>query len=245
MKQIVFCSIVFLCFFAPQLSLAETARGMVIEGVLHQLSLPLNGVVKNVSVSSGESVKKGQELLNLDCRIYELQYKLASARLQAHAIVTKQALKDLERMQEMYDQDLVPEVEMQQMKDLYAQTDAENQEVKTEQSLANLNRSYCSLKAPFAGRVLSMNTNVGDVIAGQYNPKTLLTLLVPGSHHVEFTDASNRLFLLGQSVTVKVDGKSLSGVINRIDHAESIQHLGVSLSGAIELTEQKEVIVEY
>ncbi len=225
---------------------SQTYSASVSVQSIHQLSIPLDGVIEAVKVKPGMVVKFGQELIRLDCRVYEQKYLQNSARVKAKALSEKNSQLNLDRTIDMYSQDLVSDLVMQAAEDEYSQASAEYKEVHAAQEIADLKRSYCSLKAGTSGSVLSVNTNVGDVVAGESNPKSLIDLLVPSAPVIVFTKKVDGAPLtVSQELQVTLNGKSALGHVSHIAYIGSYQHITVVVIDSAGLKSTDSVRVEY
>ncbi len=129
----------------------ETFRGQFEAGKESKLSIDIQGKVTEVYVEIGESVKKGQVLLQLDKTLLNLQ--LEAARVQHQSVSA-----DLERTKVLAAQQAVQQVQLEKL--THAVAAAEIQ-VKTIQE--QLQKT--TLKAPFEGIITQKFTEIGSFAA--------------------------------------------------------------------------------
>lgn len=108
------------------------------------------GVIEKIHVEEGDSVRARQPLLRIDRR----QYQLEVARLSAK---TAQLEDSYQRLKKMVADNLVGAEEFENVKhDLEA--------ARAEEKLARLQLSYTTVRAPFAGRVVNRQVEVGHSV---------------------------------------------------------------------------------
>ena len=123
-----------------------------------------SGIVEEVNILEGQAVKKGDVLIRLDPRDFELMVQTASARLkQAEATLDKTS-RELEWETELYDQGLISNNELQDytIANLDAEARVEEARAALEQAKLALERSV--IKAPFDGVIIAVRSWQGQVI---------------------------------------------------------------------------------
>lgn len=196
---------------------AGSASGIVSDHQLYKLGLPLNGVVKTVSVQPGARVSKGDELLKIDCSRYDLQKQQARASAKSVSVNATQAKLELERATEMYDQDLIADIEMVEASDRYAESHAVYQAALAKSKLASLNQSYCALKSPVDGLVLFINANAGATVAGEFEVNTLIGIQASAYPTVELTLPIGESLFVGQAVKIVTEKQSFSAFVGEVN----------------------------
>lgn len=159
------------------------------------LSSRLAGQVRSIAVKPGDSFAAGQALVEFDCALLEQQVRKARAELDiaSATLASNRKLKDLSSISDL-------EVEVAR-----AQSDKAQAELKGAQT----QRSYCTLAAPFAGRVVARHCNapenvtvgeplldivaLGTPVIQMFVPSTWLAWLAPGaSFEVEVRETGAR-----------------------------------------------------
>ncbi len=239
-------TLLFLGLLLPACILAETAEGTVQTRQLYKVGLPLNGVVKSVSVKVGAEVKKGDTLLSLDCRNYDLRQRLAKARSEAVEVQARKVQAELDRTTEMYDQDLIADVEMQEAQDRAAEIQARYREGEAQLQLAQLKQSFCRLHSPVDGTVVFLDTNPGDVVTGEYDSRPLLGIAGEGTVSVTLSLPASGRFVLGQQLSATAGGKNYRAMVSRINHLNSDKALvTLILPDGGDLANNQTISIEY
>ena len=109
------------------------------------------GVVEVLLCEEGDVVKEGQELLRINNAEYA--YRLTQAEATRADLESR-----YERLQKMIDQNLVSAEEFEGVK-----TSLES--ARAEEGMARLNLSYTRVRAPFSGRVVTRQVDVGQTIS--------------------------------------------------------------------------------
>ena len=123
-----------------------------------------SGIVEQVNVLEGQSVNKGDVLVRLDPRDFELMIQTASARLkQAEAILDKTS-RELEWESELYDQGLISNNELQDYTIANLDAEARVEEARAELEQAKLALERSVIRAPFDGVIIAVRSWQGQVI---------------------------------------------------------------------------------
>lgn len=194
------------------------------QGVLHwvdrtNLSLPVSGVVDEVSVRLGQIIKQGESLLKLDTRRVKAQLQAARSRLSRFKPGRDEAKRELDRAIELFDRTVLSEVELQQAKIDFAEKDAALQEAQAEATEAALNLEYSELKAPFELVVLNVHVIKGQAVVNRLQAIPLIEV-AQNQLAVGVLIAPSKLgsAKTGTQVTVSYAGKNLAGVISHVDY---------------------------
>ncbi|MEO8905838.1 MAG: efflux RND transporter periplasmic adaptor subunit [Polyangiaceae bacterium] len=183
----------------------QTAVGTIaaVKGVA--LSNDSAGIVSKILFESGDLVKQGQVLVELDTSVERAQ--LASAQVQ-HDL----AVVNVNRSRALIKEQVTTQ----------AQVDTDESTVKSSATAADTIRAQIARKivrAPFAGRLGIRAVNVGQYL----NPGTQLTVLqAVGAVFVDFSLPQQQLDTLanGMKVLVKIEGSSdpaMAGTIAAVD----------------------------
>lgn len=184
----------------------------------HELSLPVSGVIKTLTVVPGQRVNKGELMLALDPAPFTAAKAYAQSLITVQQTLSKESQRDLQQQQELYDRTVLAAVELENA-ELRAKRDkailenAQAQLADAEYALA-----YSKLTAPFDALVLSVPVNIGQSINSALHSKTLITLVQQDHYQAQFyvnTDELEKISI-GQSVSVAVGDKQFAGKISRI-----------------------------
>jgi multidrug efflux system membrane fusion protein len=183
-----------------------------------ELSTPVSGLISQVAVSSGDEVKKGQLLLNLDPRGFNALVKRAEARVQAGKEARDEAQRELERTTEMYERTLLSDHELQLAKIALSNAQADLLAAEAERTLARLELEYSRVSAPFDGVILARSAEVGQTVVTRLQSVPLLVLAETGRMLARIEVGEQELAALhpAAEVQVRAGGKAFRGTVQRL-----------------------------
>jgi RND family efflux transporter MFP subunit len=192
-----------------------------------ELSLPVSGMVKTLSVAAGQRVAKGDELLAFDPAPFNAAKAHAQARVTLQQTVLSESTRDLKQQQELYERTVLATVELENAELRVKRDRAVLDEAQAQLDEAAYALSYSRLIAPFDALVLNVEVNPGQSISNVLQSKTLITLVKQGLYHASFYVPGEALekLTIGQAVTVTIESKAYPGEISNIGY-EPVQASG-------------------
>lgn len=133
----------------------------------------VNGTLLSINYEIGAHVNKGQVLFTIESTQYRDAVQQAQAALATAKSQYEYATKNYEALSEALKSDAVSQIEVIQAKSTMEQAAASVKNAQAALSKANLNLSYCTVKAPISGYVTANNLNVGEYVSGEGAPVTL------------------------------------------------------------------------
>lgn len=141
-----------------------------------ELSTRVSGVVEEVMVKAGQSVKKGAVLLRLNKVIYQAQVDEASAEGDRLRAEEAEAKRDLERGQELYSRTVSSTTELDAAKLRYTRAKSALTMAESKLTIAKKNLLDTDLRAPFNGVVAAVPAAPGVVVAADCQPRALVLM---------------------------------------------------------------------
>jgi multidrug efflux system membrane fusion protein len=140
----------------------------------------ISGQIMHIFFNEGQTVRKGDPLIQIDPRPYQVALEQAQGALARDKALLANARVDLERYQTLFAQDSIAEQQLATQKSLVAQDEGA---VKTDQGqidAAKLNLTYSHIVSPIDGRVGLQQVNVGNYVTpSEPNGLVVITQLKP------------------------------------------------------------------
>lgn len=141
-----------------------------------ELSTRVSGVVEDVYVQPGQSVKKGAVLLRLNKVIYQAQVAEAGAETERLRAEAAEAKRDLDRAEELYSRTVSSTTELDSAKLRHTRAQSALTVAEARSTIAKKNLADTELKAPFNGVVAAVPAAPGVVVATDCQPRALVVL---------------------------------------------------------------------
>jgi len=153
----------------------------------------VDGQITQINVKEGQTIGKGQILLNIDDLPYKTAIESARSNLDKSLIQLEKAKKDAERYAELFKKDYVTKDQVEQTQ---TNVDALEATIKGDEAVlqnAELNLSYCKITAPITGRAGSILVNQGNLIKGNDNTRPLMVINQIQPVYIQFSVPEQRL----------------------------------------------------
>lgn len=180
-----------------------------------ELGTPQSGIIVEVPVQAGETVKKGQLLVQLEPRALQARVKRAEAGLAKAKKDRDEAQRELDRSTELYDRTLLSNHDLDLAKIAYAASASRYQAASAALVEARLDLEQSAVRAPFDGVVLQRNAEVGQSVVSNLQSVPLITVAVTREMRVQAAADQAQIAKLqvGQAVTVESGGLRFKGRI--------------------------------
>jgi membrane fusion protein, multidrug efflux system len=166
------------------IDLTLNALGTVTSLATVTIKSQISGYLMNVNYQEGEVVKKGDLLVEIDSRPYELALKNAEGALERDQAMLQSAELDLKRYQDLAKTNAIPRQQLDQQVALVAQDKGNVLSDEAQIETQKLNIVYCHIIAPVNGRVglrlvdpgnyVTPGDATGLVVITQFQPITVI-----------------------------------------------------------------------
>jgi len=222
-----------------------TALGTVQAYYTAQLRPKVDGTLIAVPVVEGQQVKQGDVVAVIDPRPYQAALDIVAAKKQQDQALLANAQADFTRYSSLARQDFASRQQVETQAALVKQFTAailgDNAQIET----AQLNLSFCSITAPFDGRVGLRNLDPGNVVraaeavpivsVAQIEPITV-TFTLPQDNLPAVTDALSQgkppVIAYAGDGTTELDRGTLLTLDNAIDPATGTIKLKATFTNA-------------
>jgi macrolide-specific efflux system membrane fusion protein len=211
------------------LSATVTTNGTVRlkSGAQVRVGSQVSGVVKKLNVTVGSRIRRGEVIAEIDPSSLAAKVAQAKAQVAVDEVARAKAQRDLERLQRLAEQNLVPQ---QQMEDLAWQVKGATARLTKSNSdlaAAQVDLSYTVVRAPISGTVASVSTQQGETVAASLNAPTFVTIIEDGALElvamVDETDIADVRPGNAMRYTVEAQpAQELAATVRRIDPTASI-----------------------
>lgn len=189
------------------INVTHTLGGVVPAKNNSRISAQISAVIKQFHVDVGYEVKKGDDLVTLECKENHLKLKQAKANLKAEIAQLTNARSQFNQARKLNKQGNIS-------REIYNQREAEEDRLKATVenrkaaiALAQINVDRCHIKAPFDGYITRRDASVGELT----QPGTALLQLVSKTNDVVEVKINNRLlesFTQGKNYRFVFDDKA-------------------------------------
>lgn len=179
------------------------------------LSVPVSGVVETVSINTGQAIKKGQLLLQLEQTPFVTELAAARAARTRAAGDRREAQRDFAQTKELYERGLISNNELEDAELKMKRAGANWKAALARVKRAKYDLEHSRLRAPFDGWLLHRDVEQGQSIISTQQAQTLLVVAAANEYIARAGVPGKRLTSLkmGDGATVEVGGKSFKGVI--------------------------------
>ncbi|GBE11818.1 p-hydroxybenzoic acid efflux pump subunit AaeA [bacterium BMS3Bbin14] len=183
-----------------------------------ELSTPVSGVIKTVTVVPGALVKKGQVMLTLEPTPFKAALQRARAEEVRAAVARDEAKRDDDQAKQLYANTVLSTVELQNADNKYKRAQAGWSIADADVAQAEYRLTYSVIRAPFEGWVLQRNAEPGQTVSSRLAPPPLLIFVAAGRYVARVRVPGPQLdrVSVGQQVKVKIGGVGYSGTVESI-----------------------------
>ena len=135
----------------------------------------VTGVITQVHYREGQTVHKGEPLVDIDPRQYKAQVESAQGALERDTNLLAQAKMDLERYQKAWDRNAIAKQQLEDQEKLVAQDEGLVRSDQVTLDYDKVQLSYCHIVAPFSGKVGLRLVDPGNLV--QSSGSTILAVV--------------------------------------------------------------------
>ena len=179
----------------------------------------VSGMITDILIEEGESVRKGQVLFVIDQTPYKAAYEIAVASVKSAEASLSTAKLIYESNQNLYDQDVVSEFDLMTAKNDLIDAEARLALCKAEEVNASNNLSYTEVRSPVNGVASMIPYRVGALVSSSIN-QPLVTVSDDSKVYAYFSMAENQMLDMVQQYG------SLDNAIRQMPEVELIMSNG-------------------
>ena len=203
-----------------QISLSDrtlsTGYSAAISGVQTvEIRPQVSGMITEILIEEGESVRKGQVLFIIDQTPYKAAYEIAVANVKSAEAALSTAKLILESNKNLYEQDVVSEFDLMTAKNDLIEAEARLALCKAEEVNASNNLSYTEVRSPVNGVASMIPYRVGALVNSSIS-QPLVTVSDDSRVYAYFSMAENQMLDMVQQYG------SLNNAIRQMPEVELI-----------------------
>lgn len=181
-------------------------------------SVPVSGEVSQVNVSKGDAIKSGDILLSLNQIPFEVAVRQAEAEVIKAAAKQREADRDLEQLNELYERGVLSKVELEngQLKQRHAS--ANHSAAQASLTQAKYNREHSIITAPFDGLVIDIHVKPFEAVNNVVSVMPLISIAEKNKYSavtLVSLSAANQL-KIGANSRVNIGKNSYKGTVSSI-----------------------------
>jgi len=206
----------------------------------------VSGVVERLAVRIGDRVERGDLLVTLRDDERKAGIAALAAELEAAVAERKFAAAELERADGV--RELLPRADLDAARRQLAVRIAEVARLEARLDEARIALGYHAIRAPIAGTVAAVSTQVGETVAASFSAPTFVTIVdlarLEVRASVDETDIGR--VNVGQDVTVRVDafaGARLPGVVRAIYPKAELVNNVVTYVVVVDVVDRRDLIL--
>jgi HlyD family secretion protein len=224
-----------------------TGTGVIQPVTKVDISAEVSGEIVQLPVTEGQTVKKGELLVKIKADIYSerVQQQRAGVNYSRSQVEVaennvKKTEMELQRIQMLYDNGLVPQADLDNAKIAYevAQSQLKSSLANVNQNVAMLRQSSqdltkATIRAPMDGVVSQLNSELGEKVVGTATMAgtTIMTIsdLSVMDAEIEISETDITQVKIGDTATIEVDAfpeREIKGVVYEIANTATSKGLG-------------------
>ncbi len=197
-----------------------TAYSAAISGVQTvEIRPQVSGMITDILIEEGESVRKGQVLFVIDQTPYKAAYEIAVASVKSAEAALSTAKLIYESNQNLYEQDVVSEFDLMTAKNDLVDAEARLTLCKAEEVNASNNLSYTEVRSPVNGVASMIPYRVGALVNSSIT-QPLVTVSDDSRVYAYFSMAENQMLDMVQQYG------SLDNAIKQMPEVELVMSNG-------------------
>ena len=149
----------------------------------------VSGYLDSYNFTPGQRVREGQTLFVIEPQPYKDKVAQAEANVESCKSKLAYAKASYERMKEAVKNKAISEIDYLQSQSDYGEAVAAYEDARAQLSSANIDLSYCMVKAPFTGRISRNMVDPGNMVGTDANNSALATIYKDNHMYLYFNMA--------------------------------------------------------
>lgn len=155
----------------------------------------LSGIVKELNVTVGSHVERGNVIAEIDDASMRARLAQADAQAELDRATMERARMNGDRALRLGAQGLIPVQQQQDLQLAFQEAQAKYEKSLRDRDLVTVDLAYVKIRAPISGTVASVSTQEGETVAASFTAPTFVTIIADNALQlvamVDETDISN------------------------------------------------------
>lgn len=156
--------------------LHETYPGVLTANREVEIVGRVNGTLESKNYTSGQKVQRGAVLFTIESGAYRDALSRAEAALETAIAQQEYAQTHYTALQRAFASEAVSRMEAEQGRSALESANSAVESARADVNSARINLGYCTVRAPFTGRISSGALDVGSYVGGEGAPVKLATI---------------------------------------------------------------------
>lgn len=195
----------------------------------------VSGMITEIMIEEGESVRKGQVLFVIDQTPYKAAHQIATANVKSAEAALSTAELIYQSNKDLFEQDVVSEFDLMTAQNNLTEAEAKLALCKAEEINASNNLSYTEVRSPVNGVASMIPYRVGALVSSSIS-QPLVTVSDDSKVYAYFSMAENQMLdLVQQYGSLKAAIKQMPEVELIMSNGQKYEHTGKinAISGTI------------
>jgi len=195
-----------------------------------ELGTQVSGTIHQVSVNTGDRVKRGQVLVKLDARGFAAEVARTSAELARFEKALEEATRELDRAKELYERTVLSDHELQLAEIGHVEADANYRGAQAALTQAELDLHYSAIRAPFDGVTVRRDAELGQTVVSRLQAAPLVVVAETGRMVARALVSLDEVAGVtgGQALEVSVAGERYRGTVRHLGLEPAAQEGGAA-----------------
>lgn len=181
-----------------------------------ELGIPVSGVIAEVHVGTGQHVKKGDALIQLEPAPFAAAVQQAEAALARARLQYRKARRDDDQAKELYERQVLSTTQLEDAAMALQEAGAAVKDAKGRLQSAQYELNKSVLGAPFDAVVLTVKAIVGQTVVSRLQAQSLVTLASRTLYVARAEVPSDSVVAVGQPAWVIVEAVPVKGQVRAI-----------------------------
>ncbi|AOU97033.1 hypothetical protein BI364_02560 [Acidihalobacter yilgarnensis] len=190
------------------------------------LSTPASGIVTQVAVHPGQSVRRGEVLIRLDDRAMRARVKGIEAETRKLGLTRDEARREYQRARTLYEKTVISAHDLKLAEIAAASAEADLTIAQSRLTEARVDLAHATVRAPIDGRITRVMVATGETVQNALRATPMLELADPRQWvaRARLSPAQISTLRLDQPLVIRASGVHYTGTLVSLEPSASAPH---------------------